>query len=588
MFKRHLATMLGAAILVCSLPYASAAGNTLQERLEDLDFLVDTLDEKHPNFYTRSTPEQVQEKKHEIESGLEGLSDLDFAIELSELVAMGGDSHTSANMSWDFTQQMHFLPVAVKWFGGSWILTAAPSEYQEYIGQEVTAINGHSMDEIMQKMSAMIGYDNETHRRHSFENLVYAADILAHYGFAGADDSSVTVTVRGENASETVLDIPVLTHEEFSALDETKLALARNMRKAVPATEAANAYYKLLELDGGALYVQYNRCMEAPDLSMSDFAAAVREQLDTGKFSKLLIDLRNNGGGSDGVIQPLAYQAQQFIANGGAVYVLAGEDTFSSAVINTVMLKDIGATFVGEPTGGSVDHFGQVSSFTLPNSGIKVQHSNKFINLAQLYEAAKPYGVESFPPDIEAAQAFEDYMDGIDTPVQYILTHDPILSQTEQTANVSNARIEVNGKPVSASAYNIEGSNYYKLRDLAAAVEGTEAAFNVEWDSDNHTVTLSLGEYVPDGSELAALPAGAQTARRAKADMYASMDDGSLMPLVGRAYEIAGNHYVKLRDLCAMMGVSVGWDGQAKTITVDTTKPYLDFSQTSPDIIANP
>ncbi len=588
MFKRHLATMLSATLLVCSLPFAAAAGNTVQERLEDLDFLIDTLDEKHPNFYTRSTPKQVQEKKQEIESGLESLSDLDFAIELSELAAMGGDSHTSVSLGWDFTQQMHFLPALPEWFDGSWILTAAPSEYQGYIGQEVTAINGHSMDELMQKLSAMIGYDNEAHMRHSFQNMVYAADILAHYGFIDVDASSVPVTVRDENDSDTVLDIPVLTYEEFSALDSTKLALAKNMRKAVPATEAANAYYKMFELDGGALYVQYNRCMEAPDLSMSDFAAAVKEKLDNGNFSKLLIDLRNNGGGSDGVIYPLAYQAQQFIAHGGAVYVLAGENTFSSALINTVQLKDIGATFVGGPTGGSVDHYGQVSTFTLPNSGINVQYSNKFINLAQLYEAAKPYGVESFPPDIEAAQTFKDYMEGVDTAVQYILSHDPVLTQTETKANVSTARIVVNGKPVSASAYNIGGSNYFKLRDLAAAVEGTKAAFNVEWDSGNHTVTLSLGKYVPDGSELAVLPKGTQTARRARADMYISQEDGSLMPLVGRAYEIAGSHYVKLRDLCAILGVSVGWDGKTRTITVDTTKPYFDFSQTTPDIMAAP
>ncbi len=585
LLKRYFAKILGAAILICSLPCAAAAGNTVQERLEDLDFLIDTLDEKHPNFYTRSSPEQVQEKRQEIESGLETLSDVGFAIKLSELAAMGGDSHTSLNIGQEIAKQMHFLPLAVKWFDGDWILTAAPSEYQGYIGQEVTAINGHSIDELKQKFSAMISYDNEEHRRHSFEHMMDYASILAHYGFIDKDASSVPMTVRGENGSDTVLNFPVLTYDEFYALDETKLALARNMRKAVPSTEAADAYYKMLELDGGALYVQYNRCMEAPDLSMSDFAAAVKGKLDTGTFSKLLIDLRNNGGGSDGVIYPLAYQAQQFIAHGGAVYVLAGEDTFSSAVINTVQLKDIGATFVGEPTGGSVDHFGQVSSFTLPNSGIKVRYSNKFINLAQLYEAAKPYGVESFPPDTKAAQTFGDYMNGIDTAVQYIISHDPVQSQTEKEANVSNARIVFNGKPVSASAYNIEGSNYFKLRDLAVAADGTEAAFNVEWDSSSNTVTLSPGKYVPDGSELAALPGGTQTARRAQADMYILLEDGSLMPLVGRAYEIAGSHYVKLRDLCVLLGISVDWDGQARIITVDTSKPYLDFSQTSPDIV---
>ena len=47
------------------------------------------------------------------------------------------------------------------------------------------------------------------------------------------------------------------------------------------------------------------------------------------------------------------------------------------------------------------------------------------------------------------------------------------------------------------------------------------------------------------------------------------------MPLVGKAYEVGGNHYFKLRDLCFMLGVSVEWDGAAQTIVIDTSKPYI-------------
>ena len=47
------------------------------------------------------------------------------------------------------------------------------------------------------------------------------------------------------------------------------------------------------------------------------------------------------------------------------------------------------------------------------------------------------------------------------------------------------------------------------------------------------------------------------------------------MPLVGKAYEVGGNHYFKLRDLCFMLGVSVEWDNNAQTIVIDTSKPYI-------------
>ncbi len=345
------------------------------------------------------------------------------------------------------------------------------------------------------------------------------------------------------------------------------------LRKDVPVTEPdRSVYYKLLDLGGGTLYMQYNKCFEDPNLPMEQFAAEVEGKLASGKYTKFIIDLRSNGGGSDGVLYPITYLAQQFLAKGNAVYALAGENTFSSALINTVQLKDIGAAVVGTPTGGSVDHFGAVTAFELPNSKFRGQYSNKFIDLGSYYEAAKPYGVESLPPDITVGQTFSDYLNGIDTAVQYILTHDAVKPELRKPAVVSGAKIEVNGTPVAAAAYEIEGSNYFKLRDLAMAFAGTNTAFSVSWDGEANQVTIDAGVYTPVGGELEPLSGGGQTATRATAEVYLQ-DMG--MPLVGKAYEIDGNHYFKLRDLCFMLGVRVEWDDAAQTIRIDTTKPYI-------------
>ncbi len=565
---------LCAIMLLSGTAYAKA-GDKVQERLEDLDYLVETLDTKHPDFYTKFSREQVREKKSEIESKLDVLTDFNFAIELSELAAMGGDSHTSINPGNTFTEQAHFLPMLAEWYGNRWILTVAPIEYEACIGQEVLSINGHTMDEIEKGLSAMVSYDNETYLRSSIENMAYCTDILAHYGFADLDADSVTVTVRSSGGEETTLDIPNLTCREFEALGESGLANRTEMRKCVPATEPADAYYKMFPLADDALYIQYNRCKEASDLPMLEFAKLVNSELDTGKYAKLLIDLRNNGGGSDGVLYPLVYEVQQFIAKGGAAYVLAGERTFSSALINTVQLKDIGAVFVGEPTGGSVDHFGSVTRFTLPNTKISGQYSNKFIDLGTYYDAAKKYGIESFVPDVEINQTFEDYLNGIDTAVQYILDNEPVKPGNTVNASPSSWRIIIDGRPAAASAYLIGGYNYYKLRDLAMAFADTKSKFNVEWDAKENSVTISEGAYIPDGSEFIRLPEGGRNGTRALADMYVKQPDGGLYPFVGRAYEIGGSHYLKLRDLCVILDVSVDWDAETKTVSIDTTKPYF-------------
>lgn len=561
--KRWLAALLAAALLPVS---AFAAGGTeADKRQEDLDFLVQTLTEKHPDFYRNTTKQAVADKKAAIESTIATASDIDFAISLQELAALAGDAHTMLSIG-SAGAQVHMLPFAPEWFDGRWTMTGGLREYKQYVGSEITAIGGVSMDELLERLKPMLSYDNDTRLRVQLGGNMYVFEVLAHYGVVKGDEKTVPVTLRGTDGKETVLDMPILTAEEETALGDDGFINKKLLRSAVPATEPDNAViYKLLDLGDGTLYMQYNKCREDENLPMAAFAAEIKEKLDSGAYSKFIIDLRNNGGGSDGVLYPVVYQAQQFLAKGGAVYALASDRTFSSALINTVQLKDVDAAVVGTPTGGSVDHFGSISTFELPNSKMRGQYSNKFIDMADYLDAAKPYDVESFPPDITVQPSFADYLKGVDTAVQYILDHAPVTPVLTETAKVSSARVTVNGKPVAAAAYEIADSNYFKLRDLAMAFAGTKSAFNVTWDGAAKHIQLTEGTYTPVGGELQPLTGGDQTAVRATSDV----DIGD-MPLVGKAYEIAGNHYFKLRDLCRMAGVSVAWDGKTQTIALTT------------------
>ena len=54
------------------------------------------------------------------------------------------------------------------------------------------------------------------------------------------------------------------------------------------------------------------------------------------------------------------------------------------------------------------------------------------------------------------------------------------------TTMVSNQSLTVNGKAVECEKYNIDGYNYFKLRDLAALLNGTASQFDVEFDEANN------------------------------------------------------------------------------------------------------
>jgi len=74
----------------------------------------------------------------------------------------------------------------------------------------------------------------------------------------------------------------------------------------------------------------------------------------------------------------------------------------------------------------------------------------------------------------------------------------PLAVAAAVNAVVSNQKFVVDGAAASVSAYNIGGYNYFKLRDLASALD-----FGVTYDNDARTATLtSQAHYKPDAATL--------------------------------------------------------------------------------------
>ncbi|MCL2159649.1 MAG: WG repeat-containing protein [Oscillospiraceae bacterium] len=140
------------------------------------------------------------------------------------------------------------------------------------------------------------------------------------------------------------------------------------------------------------------------------------------------------------------------------------------------------------------------------------------------------------------------------------------------TATPTAATVLVNGDEVAFDAYNIEGSNYFKLRDLAFVLSDTQKQFEVGWDEANNAISLTSGKpYTTSGGELAISESKAsKTATPTSSKIYL---DGKEVEFT--AYNIDGNNYFKLRDVMQTFDVYVGWDGATSTITLDTSMGYV-------------
>ena len=140
------------------------------------------------------------------------------------------------------------------------------------------------------------------------------------------------------------------------------------------------------------------------------------------------------------------------------------------------------------------------------------------------------------------------------------------------TARPTKSSVIVDGEQKSFDAYNINGSNYFKLRDLAYILNGTEKQFSVGWDEKNNSISLLSGKpYTIVGGEMTGKGTGDKTAKPTSSTLY--FDDTEILLT---AYHIEGNNYFKLRDIASLIDFEVDWSEIKNTVTVSSKGSYYD------------
>ena len=123
----------------------------------------------------------------------------------------------------------------------------------------------------------------------------------------------------------------------------------------------------------------------------------------------------------------------------------------------------------------------------------------------------------------------------------------------------TNDTLKVNGELKDATVYKIDGSNYFKIRDLAAVLNGTSKQFAVGYDAASSSVTATTGQpYELAGGELAGPAAANQTATVSNDTILVNGAKAENVTV----YKIDGSNYFKLRDLGAALGFDVGWSSE--------------------------
>lgn len=141
----------------------------------------------------------------------------------------------------------------------------------------------------------------------------------------------------------------------------------------------------------------------------------------------------------------------------------------------------------------------------------------------------------------------------------------------------STQKVKLNGKDVVIYGYNIDGYNYFKLRDVAAVLKDTKAKFGVEYKDAMVTLTKGADYKVTesDQKEVKAMSKGMLTNDKVMVGDKA---------LTATAYKVDDLNYYKLRDLGEALGFGVDFDKATNTILLMSDKEAAKEEKVAPKV----
>lgn len=396
------------------LVFTTAAGtkkSQTEQWHEDLQYLAQTLPKRHKNLFFKISKEEFGKSVADLDSQITKLQDYQFRAGLLKIVAAVGDPHTGIDIWKD--GKFARLPLGLYWFKDGIYVVSASEEYKQSLGRRLQGIGDVDIQKACDAVAPFIAHANEYQMRKVAPMFLLMPDLLKAAGVV-SDTSQVVYRFDAEAGSTGSIAVkPVEADADTKWLDardrsKTKLPLYLSRKPCPNWVE----YVK----DGNLVYFHYANCYDAKECPFAAVSKEVKALVAGNAGAKLVIDLRQNGGGSSPVLDPFIdwVKGNSEINTKGRLFVIIGRRTFSSAILNADRLKEgTRAIFVGEPTGGSPNHYGQVMSFELPNTGFSVSYSIKYFHYLDTDKT-------SLEPDILAEQAFDDYVSGRDPAMEAI------------------------------------------------------------------------------------------------------------------------------------------------------------------------
>ena len=393
---------------------AAIDANEAQRWREDLRYMSEEMPKQHRNLFHAITQQQFENAVGKLNEKIPLLARHQIIVEMARIVAMVGDGHSNIAPTRDPQIGFRTYPIKLYFFKDGLFVRAATREHAAIVGSRVIKIGNATADHAYNAVREIISRDNEMDVKFFAPFLLAMPEVLHALGLIGNMESADFVIER-QGKQESISLKPfgparmLPPDTDTSWLPEADWVDARDTAPSPTPLwlrDPLNKFWFEYLPDSKTVYVQFNQVGNKDNETVEAFSKRLSDFVASNSIDHFILDLRLNRGGNGALNRPLLLTIIRAtkIDQKGKLFTIIGRGTWSAAQFLVNDLEEYTNTiFVGEPTGGKVNHFGDSRKITLPNSGITLRVSSLW------WQEDERDKRNWTAPQVTAELTFEDY-----------------------------------------------------------------------------------------------------------------------------------------------------------------------------------
>ena len=374
---------------------------------EDLHFLAEEMQKIHPNLFFALSKRDFEQAVKKIEASIPQLTDEQIIVELIKLVALpsvtgGRDGHSYVPI---FQKATGFraLPLKLNAFSDGWFVVNAREPYQELVRKRLVRVGDVRIEDVATSLNPLVSRDNGTSLKARLGTFFLIPEILRAVGIIKSIDA---VDLELANKDEHFISVQPISGEAYESWETAIWQQPENFRAEL--------------LEPSTLLISYNAVRDKTQSgeSMTQFCERLESLLKETETTRVIVDIRQNGGGNNLTYRPLLeFLSRDALNQTGKLFILISRHTFSAAGnFAAELMQKTKALFVGEPMGGGINQYGDSVPVNLPNSDLMVRIASRYWQMSSADDERL-----TITPDIVVELSSKDFFAGFDSVLTAVL-----------------------------------------------------------------------------------------------------------------------------------------------------------------------